>query len=60
MKQDNLNKMRRNKCEREGHIKRECFNSVENKGKSVFICKNCGKKIEVVFPLDNAGKSEDE
>ena len=34
----------------------ECFNSLENKGKSAFICKNCGVFLGIIFPLDNEDK----
>ena len=32
---------------------RECFNSTEIKGKSSFICKNCGKYLGTIYPIEN-------
>ena len=52
------NKKAKQKCIMDRHKKMgsECFNSLENKGKSAFICKNCGIFLGVIFPLDNEDK----
>ncbi len=49
--------MNKKRCK---HIEKECFNSVETKGKSCHICRNCGLYLGTIYPLDNLNKSEEE